>query len=49
MKFKANFLAIFMSMIIALMTPTIVFAVESNDNDDYLHTDGSKIYDSSWE
>ncbi|OOM79587.1 endoglucanase E1 precursor [Clostridium puniceum] len=46
MKFKPNFLAIFMSMVIALMTPTIVFASESDNNDDYLHTDGSKIYDS---
>ena len=46
MKIKGKCAAMIMFMLITLMTPAMVFAAENDSNDDYLHTSGSKIYDS---
>lgn len=47
MKFKStNILLMTFIMIFTLITPTVAFASENGNSDDYLHTDGSKIFDS---
>jgi len=46
MKSNGKCAVMIMMILITLMVPTMVFAAESDSNDDYLHTDGSEIYDS---